>query len=93
MSAQRIRPGSEGMRSRAPPLPEQLIRQPPSTPFLVSISLMPHFIQAPPRFRKLQTVLLDIGREIIHAVGTHTGDFLPLFIDIDLFRLVGRRFD
>ena len=44
-----------GLRGCPPPpspSPEQLIRQPPPTPFLMPIFLVSHFIQTPPRFRK-----------------------------------------
>ena len=45
--------GGQGMRSGSSPLPEQLIRQPPPTPFHVPIFFMPHFIKFSARFCKL----------------------------------------
>ena len=82
-----------GVQGGAAPLPEQLIRQPPATPFHVPISLVPHFIQASARFCILQAVLFHIRRIIIHAMGADTGNPLTVFIDIDLFGLILRRFD
>jgi hypothetical protein len=73
-------------------LPQQLICQPSICPLLMSVLLVPYFIETTPRFRKCESSCTNICRIIVHSTRANTCDFMRPSIDINFLFWVSWRF-